>query len=253
TDYMIETGENSVYGARLYITTGLFYAMEPRMPIGHLHEISIPAMIWGFNKMGWQDDYMNSEVIRKIAKKFWGSEAAADFSTYEGKALAAARIQDREYAKESMILCDLSWPINHSPFTGDHMGDSSLESQICSAVTGRDIDETGLYELGERVLNLQRAILYIEGKKGREHDVLGEFNFEVPLKGDFGNPDCIVPGTDGETFPRKGMVLAKDGFEKMKDEFCEIRGWDVPTGLQTRGKLEELDLGDISHKLWGKG
>jgi aldehyde:ferredoxin oxidoreductase len=45
TDYMIETGENSVYGARLYITTGLFYAMEPRMPIGHLHEISIPAMI----------------------------------------------------------------------------------------------------------------------------------------------------------------------------------------------------------------
>jgi aldehyde:ferredoxin oxidoreductase len=126
TDYMIETGENSVYGARLYITTGMFYAMELRMPIQHLHEISIPAMIWGFNKMGWQDDYMNSAVIRKIAKKFWGSEVAADFSTYEGKAMAAASIQDREYAKESMILCDLSWPINHSPFTGDHMGDASL-------------------------------------------------------------------------------------------------------------------------------
>jgi aldehyde:ferredoxin oxidoreductase len=253
TDYMIETGENAVYGARLYITTGMFYAMEPRMPIQHLHEISIPAVIWGFNRMGWQDNYMTSEVIRKIAEKFWGGKIAADFSTYEGKAMAAARIQDREYAKESMILCDFSWPINHTPFTEDYTGDPTLESQICSVVTGRDIDEKGLYKLGERVFNLQRAILSIEGKKGREHDVLGEFNFEVPLKGDFGNPDCIVPGPDGEIFPRKGMVLEKDGFEKMKDEFYEVRGWDVPTGLQTREKLEELDLGDISQKLWSKG
>jgi aldehyde:ferredoxin oxidoreductase len=120
-------------------------------------------------------------------------------------------------------------------------------------VTGRDINEKGLYKLGERVFNLQRAILSIEGKKGREHDVLGEFNFNVPLKGDFGNPDCIVRGPDGEIFPRKGMVLAKEGFEKMKDEFYEIRSWDVPTGLQTRRKLEELCLGDISQKLWSKG
>ena len=34
-------------------------------------------------------------------------------------------------------------------------------------------------------------------------------------------------------------------FEKMKDEYYRIRGWDVATGLQTRQKLEELDLKEI--------
>ncbi|OGP86537.1 MAG: hypothetical protein A2V87_04415 [Deltaproteobacteria bacterium RBG_16_58_17] len=35
-------------------------------------------------------------------KRFWGSEIAADFSMHAGKALAAAKIQDHQYAKESL-------------------------------------------------------------------------------------------------------------------------------------------------------
>jgi len=253
TDYMINTGENSVYDPRLYLTTGLFYAMEPRMPIQQLHEISIIGMAWAWNKQGYADNFMTSDVVKAIAKRFWGSEAAADFSTIDGKAKAAAIIQDREFAKESMILCDLAWPINQSEETHDHVGDPTLESQLCSAVTGLDIDEQGLYEIGERVFNLQRAILVREGQKGREYDKIGEFNYTVPLKGDFGNPECIVPGPDGETFPRKGLVLDKNDFEKMKDEFYQLRGWDVATGLQTREKLETLNLKDVADQLEKEG
>ena len=117
------------------------------------------------------------------------------------------------------------------------MGDPTLEGQLCSAVTGLDIDEQGLYEIGERVFNQQRAILIREGQRGREYDKIGEFNYTVPLKGDFGNPECIVPGPDGEIFPRKGLVLDKNDFEKMKDEYYQLRGWDVATGFQTREKL----------------
>ncbi|MDY6934203.1 MAG: aldehyde ferredoxin oxidoreductase N-terminal domain-containing protein [Spirochaetota bacterium] len=248
TDYMIGTGENEVYGARLYITTGLLYAMEPRMPIQQLHEISIQAMMWAIREMG-MDNYLTSDVIRAIGKRFWGSEIAADFSTYEGKALAAAKIQDRQYAKESLILCDFSWPIIHSHATEDHVGDPTLESQICRAITGKDISEEGLYEVGERVFNLQRAALIRDGRKGREDDSLDEFNYTVPLKGDFGNPSCIVPGKDGEPLSRMGMVVDRNEFEGMKDEYYEIRGWDVETGLQRREKLEALNLVEVAEGL----
>ena len=249
TDYMIRTGENSVYGPRLYLTPALLYALEPRLPIQHLHEISVPGMVWGMAQMGWGDSFMTSDVFRAIARRFFGSEIAVDFSTIEGKALAAVKIQDREYAKESLILCDLCWPITFSEITEDHVGDPTLESQICSAVTGRYIDEEGLYRIGERVFNLQRAILLREGRKGRPADALDEFEFTVPLKGDFGNPDCTVPGKDGQPFSRKGMVLDRQEFEKMKDEYYIIRDWDVATGLQSRKKLRDLGLDDVLPEL----
>ena len=122
------------------------------------------------------------------------------------------------------------------------MGDPTLESKVYSAVTGKEIDEEGLYRIGERIFNLQRAILIREGHKGREDDALEEFNFTVPPKGDFLNEDCLLPGEDGNPFSRKGTVVDRKEFEKMKDEYYSIRGWDVSTGLQTLGKLRELKL-----------
>jgi len=253
TDYLTWTGYYSIYKPRLYITTALFYAMEPRLPIQQLHEISTQVISSALGGLMGETMHITPEVIRAIAKRFWGGEIAADFSTYEGKALAAAKIQDRQYAKECLILCDFLWPIFYSTLSEDHVGDPTLESQVCAAVTGRDIDEQGLYKIGERAFNLQRAVLAREGHRGREHDSLEEFNFTVPLKTDFGNPNCMVPGKDGEIFSRKGMVLERDKFEQMKDEFYQIRGWDVATGLQKRAQLEELNLGEIADKLEDDG
>ncbi|MFC1895759.1 aldehyde ferredoxin oxidoreductase C-terminal domain-containing protein, partial [Thermodesulfobacteriota bacterium] len=261
THYMAKSGEFHVYGARLYLTTGLLYAFDPRLPIQQLHEISMPALVWVAREMGEGADleesspfrYMTSDVFRKMARRFWGDEICADFSTCAGKAMAAARIQDRQLAKECLILCDFSYPFIHSPATPDHVGDPTLESRICAAVTGMNMDEQGLYRVGERAFNLQRAILTREGRKGREQDGLEEFNFNIPLKGEWGNPECLVPGRDGEPFSRRGMVVERDEFEKMKDEFYRIRGWDVATGFQTRAKLQELELDDIAHTLEREG
>jgi aldehyde:ferredoxin oxidoreductase len=252
-DYIVKTGENSLYGPRLYITTGIFWAMEPRLPIQQLHEVSVPVMLWHLWLMGMKDAQVTTEVLRKMARRFFGSELAVDFSTYEGKAQAAAMIQDREYAKESLILCDLFWPVYFSESSPDGVGDPSIESQICAAVTGREIDEAGLYKVGERIGNLQRAILAREGHKGREYDVIDEYNFNTPLKADFGNPDCIVPGKDGELFSRKDVVVDREQFEKMKGEFYRIRGWDITSGLQKRAKLEELGLSDVAKTLEKEG
>ena len=253
TDYTTRSGENPVYGPRQYIATGLMYAMEPRQPIQQLHEISFLTMMWAAREKNPRSNYMSSDVIRAIGNRFWGSETAADFSTYEGKALAAARIQDRQYAKECMIVCDFSWPVYHTPHTDDHVGDPSLESRVCSAITGMDIDEEEYYRIGARSFNLMRAILVREGQSGRDRDTIEEFNYTVPLKGDWGNPECLVPGRDGDPFSRKGMVVDRDKFEEMKDEFYRIRGWDVKTGFQTRECLEGLDLADVADQLAESG
>jgi aldehyde:ferredoxin oxidoreductase len=48
--------------------------------------------------------------------------------------------------------------------------DPAVESKIVSVVTGKEVGEYGLYKIGERVFNLQRAILAREGNRGREAD-----------------------------------------------------------------------------------
>ena len=49
------------------------------------------------------------------------------------------------------------------------------------------------------------------------------------------------------------MTVDREAFEKVKDEYYKIRGWDVTTGLQKREKLQELNLGDIADKLESEG
>ncbi len=129
------------------------------------------------------------------------------------------------------------------------MGDPTLESQVFSAVCGKRVDEKGLYRFGERVFNLQRAILTREGHFGRDADRLPVQFYSIPLKTNhpmISNPDCLVPGKDGEIISRKGAVVEHEKFEKMKTEYYELRGWDPATGLQTKSRLEELRLADIA-------
>jgi aldehyde:ferredoxin oxidoreductase len=197
--------------------------------------------------------YVSSDVIRSISRTFLGSEAALDFSTYEGKALAAKKIQDREYIKECLILCDFAWPMMDVKHSEEHVGDPTLPSKVFSAVTGKEIDEPGLDKIGERVFNLQRAILVREGHRGRESDSLPDYDHTVPLPLGLGpNPECVVPGKDGGTVSRVGATLDREEFEKMKDEYYELRGWDVTTGLQKKDTLKSLGLDDIIEPLKGK-
>ena len=248
-DYITSKGDNEIYGPRLYITTGLLLATEPRLPIQLLHEVSIPVLLWIANRTGVESIPINSQTIGDMSEKLFGTELALDFSTYEGKALAAARIQDREYVKESLILCDFAWPVYFTSNPDNPFEYADFDRQVVVAVTGRDTSEDHLYLTGERIFNLQRAILAREGHVGRGDDRIDDYNFEIPLKGDFSNPECLVPGRNGEVLSRKGMVVDRDSFEAMKSEYYEIRGWDSSSGLQNRPKLEELGLGDIVPEL----
>lgn len=247
------TGEEWVYDPRMFITAGIFYAMEPKRPIQHLHEISWLIAQWVAWNNGVENAYVSTDVVRWVAKRFWGSEVASDFSTYEGKALAAKKIQDRQYVKECLILCDYAWPIAHVKYSKNHLGDSAIESKIFSAVVGKEVDEEGLYRMGERVFNLQRAILVREGHHGKEADKLPEFSYGIPLEYTEHNPECLLPGEEGRVISRKGAVVDKNRFESMRDEYYGYRGWDVPTGLQTISNLKQLQLEDVAEDLARRG
>ena len=257
TNNIITTSANEKkdYDPRLVVTTALLYATEPRRPINQLHEVSFVLFAWLGRRRAESGAAFSSEDFRKVAKRYWGNEIAADFSTCEGKALAAKKIQDRAYVKESLILCDFKFPMPVDMNSEDHVGDPTLESQIFSAITGKEIGEEELYKVGERILNLQRAVRLRQGWGGREGDRLLDYLHTEPLKKDdvFFNPECIVPGKDGETTSREGAVVDRAEFEKMKGEYYELRGWDVESGLQTRARLEELELGDVAGDLERRG
>jgi aldehyde:ferredoxin oxidoreductase len=67
------------------------------------------------------------------------------------------------------------------------------------------------------------------------------------------NPECLVPGKDGEVISRKDAVVDRQEFERMKSEYYQLRHWDVATGLQTRRTLEELGLEDTAADLERRG
>ncbi|MCX5898722.1 MAG: hypothetical protein NTY29_11070 [Proteobacteria bacterium] len=246
------------YGPKTFTQSALLYAVEQRPMVTELHEVCEPLTKWALWYLSnGEKSYVSTEVLRKIGSRFWGSEKAVDFSTYEGKALSAIKIQNREYAKESLILCDFVWPMFDDAGSGDHVGAPMLESQLLSAVTGQEVSEAELDTLGERIFNLNRAISLREGRKGREDDCLPKTQFierVEPIADVFGmhNPELLLPGAGDEIISRKGKALDKEKFEQLLDEYYELRGWDRDTGFPKKEKLEELGLGWVKDGLQDK-
>ncbi|MBN1189129.1 MAG: hypothetical protein JXA46_05190 [Dehalococcoidales bacterium] len=252
------TSETKDYDPRLILTTALFYATEPRRPVSQLHAVAGNTLINWCNWMkGDKNAFLSTDDLIELAARFWGGPLAGDFSTFGGKALAAKIVQDRSYVQESLVLCDVHWPMNltYADYPGGHVGDPSMESRIYSAITGREIGESDLYLIGERIANLQRAILLSQGWEGRKGDRLMEYFFREPLKkGEvFYNPDALMPGPGGKIISRLDAVIDLEEFEKVKSEYYVLRDWNAENGLPTRTKLEQLGLSEVAERLDARG
>ena len=250
---------NDAYGARVFLTTGLFYATEPRNPIIQLHEVNFLLLKWAlWHTTSGAMSPITTDDLRAIAQRAWGGERAVDFSSYEGKAQAACIIQNRAHAKESMVACDRFFPLLDTDQEEAHMGDPTFVPRFFHAVTGSTLGEDDYYRLGARSVNLQRAIMAREGRSGRDSDSLCAFNFREPLEtseGIFGlfNPDLELPGPGSLIISRKGKTVEPEAFERMKDEYYRLRQWDPGTGLQKASGLENLGLGFVCGDLHKRG
>jgi aldehyde:ferredoxin oxidoreductase len=246
---------DDAYGPRLFLTNALFYATEARNPIIQLHEYSFTVLKWIFwYATSGMMSSMDTKRLKKIAARNWGGEEAVDFTTYDGKARAAFIIQNGSHAKEAMVACDRFYPLLDDDQSDDGMGDPAMVAKLFTAVTGESMTEADYYTMGERAANLQRAIAVREGWQGRSDDAINDFHFNEPVETEEGligvfNPDLEFPGPGEEIISRKGCVFDRREFERMKDEYYKLRGWDSESGLQGKNKLESLNLSFVVPEL----
>ncbi|MFC1896526.1 aldehyde ferredoxin oxidoreductase C-terminal domain-containing protein, partial [Thermodesulfobacteriota bacterium] len=179
------------------------------------------------------------DVIKPAMKRAYGSEKAAEFITEDGKDLVwdwspavVRRYQQRSILKDSYIVCDNLFPYLYNQNTSDHIGDPSMESRLFSAVTGEELGEEGSYEIGEKLVNLERAIAARDGRN-RDDDVLYDHYYETTDAGD--------------------RQYKKGPMEKAKDAYYELMGWDVATGTPTRKRLKELGCSQVADELEKRG
>ena len=173
--------EKTDYDPRYFLVNALLYATEPRRPIQMLHATARPMMRWLQWAARADNAFLSTDILRDIAEKDWGSLAAAHFSTYEGKALAAKTIQDYNCVKRALL--SVTWSGRYRR--------SIRRIRICAAVPGKpdrighhrsDLDEPALLKDRRIIANLQRAILLRQGWPGRSGDKLMDYLHEEPRR-----------------------------------------------------------------------
>ncbi|MFA5307940.1 MAG: aldehyde ferredoxin oxidoreductase N-terminal domain-containing protein [Dehalococcoidales bacterium] len=239
-------GANYAFSPRTFPIMALLYPPEPRVHHVNYHDIAFVHIAWSIEQQQPGVTGVTGPLVHRIAREFWGSDTAGDFSSYEGKALAAKIIQHRTYLKEMLGLCDWGYPISYSFNTPDHMGDPDIEAKICTAVTGIPGEELDIY--AERVYNLQRLILLREGRQTPAADYPMDFIFTEPQRGMPG-AGIMVPGPGDSAVDMVGNKLDRDKFTAMLKEYYTLRGWDEETGLPRAETLAALGLGDMAKAL----
>ena len=135
-----------------------------------------------------------------------------DDSTTEYKAEAVIFFENLNAVIDSIGLCKNDTWSQSAECPGLHEF-----AELLSAATGRTFTASKLLRAGERIYNVERAYNAREGLI-REDDTLPEKFFTEPIE-------------------TKIKFVDKDIFEKLKDEYYKLRGWDVTTGNPTKNKV----------------
>lgn len=143
-------------------------------------------------------------------------------------------VQNHQSLKNSLLICELASPPGQY-FHPPEMDIRIFESRFLSAVTGIDYDVDKLWEAGERIYNLRRAIMVLRENRHRDNDTISHIWFERVVDGGLSKP------------------IDKEQWEALKDKYYKLRGWDVNTGVPTRAKLEGLGMKALADKLQSVG
>jgi aldehyde:ferredoxin oxidoreductase len=146
-----------------------------------------------------------------IAEEAWGQ---LNPFTFEGKAKLVADMQNSQFAKFSMGVCDF-WPIS----------DETL-GRLFEATFGGSWPGKEVYRTGERIFNLQRMYNVMAGFGRKEDSLPARFHNELLKAG-----------------PPKDIAMTKEDFDKVMSEYYSYRGWDG-NGRPMVKKLRELGIED---------
>lgn len=146
-----------------------------------------------------------------VEEEAWGE---IDPFTFKGKAQLVAQLQNAQFAKFSMGVCDF-WPI-----------DSETLGRLFELTYGGHWPPEKVDKTGERIFNLQRMFNVMAGFDNNQDTLPERFHKEV-LK-------------DG---PPKDIHMPKKAFSKALEEYYAFRGWD-DKGRPMKKKLRSLGIED---------
>jgi aldehyde:ferredoxin oxidoreductase len=172
--------------------------------------------------------------VRRISpeegERFFGVPTAGDRNAYDGKAKLVIYFENLKAVTDAMNICYIL-----TQWSSSYLINPDDISRLYTAAVGVQITPQELMKIGERIHNVEKAFNAREGIT-RKDDAPPERFFE-PIKSGGG----------------KGDRLERDRLDRALDEYYQMRGWDVKTGLQKRAKLEELELVDIADDLEKRG
>jgi len=220
---------NGVFPARGYmqhhienVGAALHWAMDTRDPYNSCHDYS--------------DSFGRHP---KIASHFGlpgGDMVGGKKMVYDRTEYQTAWVQNHQSIKNSMPICEwASVPFNF--FHPPAMDIRIFESSMLSAVTGIDYSVDKLWETGDRIYTLRRAVAVMRENRARAQDDLSPVWFER-----------LVGGTQSLAAP-----LDRTKWEALKDRFYAARGWNPTNARPTRSKLEQLGMKGVADKLQSAG
>jgi aldehyde:ferredoxin oxidoreductase len=162
-----------------------------------------------------------------LSKQVAGTRNAADPRLTEGKAIFVRYNEDRNAVGDLLGICTWMTPFIGLPITPEHM------AQVLALGLGVNISQELLLETSARMRHLQRAFEIREGLS-RNDDKLSQ-GFYREMKSD---QDKMTK-----------VSLDAEELEKLKDEYYQLRGWDIKTGTPTRETLEQFGLKEVADDL----
>jgi len=165
------------------------------------------------------------QATREIYKKRFGTEEAAVASSYD-KSTVSVYSQNTCLLTDCLELCKGCTEFGNVPI------DIKSHAELFSLATGIEMDEKTMSTAAERIYTVERAFSVREGMT-RKDDVLG---------GKWGSGEPIPSG------PRKGDRIDPEKFNKLLDEYYQLRGWDS-MGIPTASTLSALGLDDIAEEI----
>ncbi len=206
-----------------------------------------PALIWATDARDPYDSVHDSTECfarNKSIADYWGVRGGyipaegqgRRQMIYEGAEKEAVWVQNHQCLKNSLPICEYASYPDHF-FHPPDLDVRRFESKMLSAVTGVDFSVEALWDVGERIMSLRRAVMVQREDRHRDDDTLTQFYFEHV-------------GTTGEEL---GAPLERVQWEAAKDRYYQLRGWEVKTGRPTRTTLDALGLGQVARRLQEAG
>jgi aldehyde:ferredoxin oxidoreductase len=174
------------------------------------------------------DPFFEMSGRTQEALEKFGAETCALMQPWEGKGKMVPWFEEMCALADSLSFCKIigiSMEIVQEPMARD----------LFRYATGFDVDIEEVLRIGERINNLERAILVRYGLS-RKDDYLPKRFTEEPLPAD--------------SNLAAGMVFEND---QLLSEYYAFRGWDPQTGRPTERKLRDLDLGFVVEDLKKRG